>query len=141
MSASFTAFALQGPTSGKAGGGNPVPEGASGTQHLKLAGPGHWFDTVLPLHDDVQRQFPFAEHWVLVQHLISLGVPGQALEMNVPPEEEHLDVATQTPGAFSLPVQGPFKTARSAIALLCTRVALETAVAVKKEKYFISNGM
>lgn len=89
-------------------------------QHLKLAGPGHWFDTVLPLHDDVQRQSPLPEHWLLEQHLILSGVPGQALEMNVPSEEEHSDVATQTPGALSLPVQGPFKTARSAIALLYT---------------------
>lgn len=87
---------------------------------------------MLPLHDHVQRQFPLPEHRVLLQHLISLGVPGQALEMNVPPEEEHLDVVTQTPGAFSLPVQGPFKIARSEIALLYTMVALEIAVAMKK---------
>lgn len=110
-------------------------------QHLKLDGPGHWFDTVLPVHDDVQRQLPLSEHRVLVQHLILSGVPGQALEMNVPWEEEHSDVATQTPGALSLPVQGPFKTARSAMVLLCARVALKTAVAAKIERYFILNGV
>lgn len=110
-------------------------------QHLKLDGPGHWFDTVLPVHDDVQRQLPLSEHRALVQHLILSGVPGQALEMNVPWEEEHSDVATQTPGALSLPVQGPFKTARSAMVLLCARVALKTAVAAKIERYFILNGV
>lgn len=110
-------------------------------QHLKLDGPGHWFDTVLPVHDDAQRQFPLPEHWLLVQHLILSGVPGQALEMKVPSEEEHSDVATQTPGALSLPVQGPFTTARSAMVLLCARVALKTAVAVKIERYFILNGV
>lgn len=110
-------------------------------QHLKLAGPGHWFDTVLPLHDDVQRQFPLPEHWVLVQHLILSGVPGQALEMDVPSEEKHSDVAMQAPGALSLPVQGPFQTARSAMALLCVRVALKIAVAVKMERHFILNGV
>lgn len=109
-------------------------------QHLKVDGPGHWFDTVLPVHDDAQRQFPLLpEHWVLVQHLILSGVPGQALEMKAPLEEEHSDVATQTPGALSLPVQGPFKTERSAMVLLCARVALKTAVAVKIERYFILN--
>lgn len=87
---------------------------------------------MLPLHDYVPRQFPLPEHRVLVQHLISLGVPGQALEMNVPSEEEHLDVVTQTPGALSLPVQGTFRTARSEIALLYTMVALKIAAAMKK---------
>lgn len=76
-----------------------------------------------------------------MQHLILSGVPGQALEMNVPSEEEHSDVAMQTPEALSLPVQGPSKTALSAMALLCARVTLKTAVAVKMGKYFIRNAV
>lgn len=134
MSAPFTSFTLQVPTSGKAGGGYSSPEAVFGMQHLKLAGPGHWFDTVLPLHDDVQRQFPLPEHWVLVQHLILSGVPGQALKMNVPSEENHSDVAMQALGALSLPMQGLFQTARSAM-------ALKIAVAVKMERHFILNGV
>lgn len=54
----------------------PPPPDAS--QHLKLAGPGHRLDTVVPEHWLVQRQFPPLPQLVLVQHLTSSGVPGQA---------------------------------------------------------------
>jgi len=45
-------------------------------------------------------------HAVFEQHLMSAGVPGQAPEMNIPPFLVQLEVETQTPGAFSAPVQG-----------------------------------
>jgi hypothetical protein len=45
-------------------------------------------------------------HAVLEQHFMSAGVPGQALEMNLPPPFVHADVEMQTPGAPPLPVHG-----------------------------------
>lgn len=81
-------------------------------QHLKFVGPGHWLDNVSPSHCDVQRQLPPLPHAALVQHLISFGVPGQALLMYFPPADEHFAVGMHTPGALPWPEQGPFKTDR-----------------------------
>jgi hypothetical protein len=101
---------------GKLGVGYPPPPPLdSGIQHLKVSGPGHLFVSMVPLaQEEVKRQFPalLVPQAGLVQHLMSAGVPGQALEMNVPPAWVHLVVGTQTPGALDLPVQGPFSTER-----------------------------
>lgn len=69
-------------------------------QHLKVLGPGHWFETVVPSQSDVQRQLPDDPlvHEGFEQHLMSSGSLGQALEMVTPPEVVQLAVETQTPG-------------------------------------------
>ncbi|KAL2419491.1 hypothetical protein ABEF95_010046 [Exophiala dermatitidis] len=90
----------------------PLP---AGMQHLKSEGPGHSFDSVLPeLHDDVKRQLPLlpVPQVVLVQHLMSSGVPGHLFATDVPPALEQFDVEMQTPGAPPDPVQAPFTSAR-----------------------------
>ena len=48
-------------------------------QHSNVAGPGHWFVSVLPLaQEEVKRQLPLlaVPHEVLVQHLMSSGWSG-----------------------------------------------------------------
>jgi len=55
------------------------PSSPPGRQHLKSAGPGQRPDTVFPLeHCETHWQLPPEEQEGLVQHLMSLGVPGQA---------------------------------------------------------------
>jgi hypothetical protein len=81
---------------------------------LKFVGPGHRLDKVVPEpHCEVQRQLPPVPHTGLEQHLMSSGVPGQALGINRPPPEVHLAVAMQTPGAPPSPVQGPSTAAKT----------------------------
>jgi hypothetical protein len=68
---------------GNDGVGKPRPL-LLGMQHLKLTGPGHLFVSVMPKEqEDVKWQFPALEvpHLVFVQHLMSIGVPGQVLEI------------------------------------------------------------
>ena len=102
-----------------------------GTQHLKLAGPGHRPVRVLVLHEDVKRQLPPLPHEVLVQHLMSSGVPGQAFEMYLPPAEVHFAVAMQTPGAPPEPVHAPLTADRSMRVWAWTRFGM-TRMAIER---------
>jgi hypothetical protein len=101
-----------------------LPPLVEASQHLKPAGPGQRFDTVVPEHWLVQRQFPPLPHDVFVQHLMLSGVPGQAPVMYVPPLEEQDPVSMQTPGAPPLPVHGPFS-------MLLRRMEEEQAIPAK----------
>lgn len=60
---------------------------------------------------EVKRQLPPLPHEVLEQHFMSVGRPGQALEMYFPPALVQLEVEMQVPGAPPAPVQGPFRVA------------------------------
>ena len=114
--APFTAGALQAPTGGMRGAGYPPPPPPPpppGTQHLKPAGPGQRPVRVLVLHWFVHLQVPPELHEDLVQHLMSLGRPGHALLMYLPPFAEQSAVGMQTPGALPAPVQRPLRVARS----------------------------
>ena len=85
------------------------------------------------LHWLAQRQLPPLPHEVFVQHRMSSGVPGQALEIDVPPAAEHLAVEMHTPGALLAPVQGPSTVARLSMieawtVLMPTKAATEMMV-------------
>lgn len=89
----------------------PPPPPLAGTQHLKLAGPGHCPDRVLPEHEDVQRQSPLLPHEDLVQHFTSAGSFGQKPAVDVPPPPLQSAVLRQTPEA-PFTEQGPLRAAR-----------------------------
>jgi len=84
------------------------PSGLGGKQHLKLAGPGQSPARTEPEeHVEAHLQSPpVVPQLALVQHLMSVGVPGQAPEIKSPPPAVHAAVAIQTPGRPPAPVQG-----------------------------------
>jgi hypothetical protein len=98
------------------------------SQQMKALGPGqrNCFRAFCCGQSCIQRQSPLrASYWQLglVQHLMSSGVPGHALEMYVPPSRVHEAVGTQTPTTPSLPVQRPLTVERGKAVLAWTVAA------------------